>query len=83
MYIYKVMTIKTAYSTEKFLFNYDSKSNDSIEKQAENFLSDYCFCDDFEIISIRNATKEENILMKKYLEKMDFWEAQSLLCKEK
>lgn len=44
----KVFTIKTSYSEEEYIC-----------KNIDQFLSDICFCDEYETISTRKMTKEE------------------------
>ena len=80
-------------ATETYYFNYNENMKDrngftvSEERQAETFLQDICFCDDYEIISIKEAETEAiekynnsiSELEKRNIEFSDMWEVDCLL----
>ena len=80
---YKVFEIETAYSNETYMFEYIENTNKSAERQAEDFMAKHCFCDNFEIISIRDATQSEVDVLNKIINEhkndpdFDFWDAQT------
>ena len=80
---YKVFEIETAYTNETYMFEYHADIEDSAERQAEDFLAEHCFCDNFEIISIREVAQSEVDLLNKVMEEhkndpdFDFWDAQT------
>lgn len=85
--MYKVMTIKTAYSVERFLYEYDEKKRTPLGDpadeyyQAEDFLAEWCYCDAYEVTAVRDATAEETAVMERLLDEgKDFWAAQTKVC---
>lgn len=86
--IFKVFTIKTAYSIENYIFKYYPQKKDmfyfplSVNDQFELFMHKICFCDNYEISNVRNATNREIILLMSFLNQgLDFYTAgKKLLC---
>lgn len=87
---YIVFEIKTAYEIERFMFEFDPTKTYysthnvmSEESQADAFLTSICYCDNYEIISTRDATEEEvarlNFLMEQHRDEKyyGFHEAQA------
>lgn len=51
-----IFTIATSYSIESYFLAVDE--NKSIELQVDNALAERCFCDDYEIVSVKEVTDE-------------------------
>ena len=70
-YIY--FEIKTEYSQENF---FCENNTESVFDSIDNFLCENCFCDDYDVISYRNATTEEEKQIEEKLEEnVDLWKA--------
>lgn len=82
--------IETALGKEKYICVIDSEKKSHLdpaytmplELQCEEFLAEHCFCDAYEILSVRDCTEEEVKLLEQYQneENMTFWEAQTKVC---
>lgn len=80
-------------TTETYYFNYNENMKDkngftvSEERQAESFLADICFCDEYEIISIEEAETKATEKYNKAVAELenrnisfsDMWEVDCLL----
>lgn len=60
--------IATSYSQEEYFL--EVNESESIEMQVYNALAERCFCDDYEIVSVKEVTneyvKERNKLIAEY-----------------
>lgn len=86
---YIVFQIKTKYSKEQYMCPFDKEKRNewnrvlTAEMQAFLFLAEYCFCESYEIIDIRNASTDEIEKLNRLLEKhkddenYSLWEAQT------
>ena len=63
-----LFTIVKSYSQEEYFL--EVNKNESIEIQVYNALAERCFCDDYEIISVKEVTdeyvRERNKLIAEY-----------------
>lgn len=70
---YTYFEIKTSYSQESY---FCENNTESVFDSIDNFLCENCFCDDYDIISYRNATKEEERQIEKEMQNnVDLWDA--------
>lgn len=51
-----IFTIATSYSQEEYFLTVNE--SESIEIQVYNALAERCFCDDYEIVSVKEVTDE-------------------------
>lgn len=68
-----IFTIATSYSQEEYFLTVNE--SESIEIQVYNALAERCFCDDYEIISVKEVTeeyvRERNNLIAEYEKKYE------------
>lgn len=85
---FKIGTIQTSYSIEHYFFIFDtekkySNTDFTVDEtfQLEDFLASICYCDDYEIVNIDNASQEQinkynnaiQEIVNKNIDIDDFW----------
>lgn len=83
---YMYFELETSYSKERYICKNDTNKYDF--QNANDFLTEHCFCDAYELLedSFRNCTEEEEKQIDGLLEKhkndnfYDLWDAQKEAC---